>query len=125
MVPDTAVPPPTAAAAAAPAGSGTCDFAAAPPDFSKPPPTLDITGASNKSSTPVPAVPPHLAMQSSTSDGPPGVDEPAPPGSSTPPTGFADMAARHIPTLDTSVPPPAYLFFPNSFTKIKVFFIEL
>ena len=46
----------------------------------------------------------------SVGDGPPGVDEPAPPGSTTPPPGFADLMPRQIPTLggtvDTSVPPP-------------------
>uniref|UniRef100_A0A0R3RKV5 Pre-mRNA 3'-end-processing factor FIP1 n=1 Tax=Elaeophora elaphi TaxID=1147741 RepID=A0A0R3RKV5_9BILA len=102
LAPDNSVPPLTAATS-----SGTPDFTKAPPDFSKPPPVIDITNAANKSNVSIPTVTtlPSLPVSS---DGPPGVDEPAPPGSSTPPPSFTDMNARHIPTVDTSIPPPGF-----------------
>lgn len=135
LAPDNSVPSLTVASA-----SGTPDFTKAPPDFSKPPPVIDITNTANKrsisdffiavllfspfpitvtcfqfilniffSNVPIPTVSalPSLPVPS---DGPPGVDEPAPPGSSTPPPSFNDINARHIPTVDTSIPPPGYLF---------------
>ncbi|CAG9535296.1 unnamed protein product [Cercopithifilaria johnstoni] len=102
LAPDNSVPSLTTATA-----SGTPDFTKAPPDFSKPPPVIDITNTANKSNVAIPTVSalPSLPVPS---DGPPGVDEPAPPGSSTPPPSFNDMNARHIPTVDTSIPPPGF-----------------
>lgn len=88
--------------------SGTPDFTKAPPDFSKPPPVIDITNTANKSNVPIPTVSALSKISVPANDGPPGVDEPAPPGSSTPPPSFSDMNARHIPTVDTSVPPPGF-----------------
>ncbi|VDK71068.1 unnamed protein product [Litomosoides sigmodontis] len=101
LAPDSSVPSLTTAT------SGTPDFTKAPPDFSKPPPVIDITNAANKSNVSIPTVSalPSLPVPS---DGPPGVDEPAPPGSSTPPPSFNDMNTRHIPTVDTSIPPPGF-----------------
>uniref|UniRef100_A0A8R1TZX1 FIP1-like 1 protein n=1 Tax=Onchocerca volvulus TaxID=6282 RepID=A0A8R1TZX1_ONCVO len=103
LAPDNSVPALTTAAT-----SGTPDFTKAPPDFSKPPPVIDITNAANKNNVPIPAVSALSNLSVPASDGPPGVDEPAPPGSSTPPPNFSDMNARHIPTVDTSIPPPGF-----------------
>uniref|UniRef100_A0A0N5AI60 Pre-mRNA 3'-end-processing factor FIP1 n=1 Tax=Syphacia muris TaxID=451379 RepID=A0A0N5AI60_9BILA len=83
-------------------------------DFSKPPPPLDtIASAPTKNVLAMPSlgVAPSLPPPP-VSDGPPGVDEPAPPGSTTPPPGFGELISRQIPTLsatvDTSIPPPAF-----------------
>ncbi|MCP9259418.1 hypothetical protein DINM_002365 [Dirofilaria immitis] len=86
----------------------TPDFTKAPPDFSKPPPVIDITNVANKNNTSIPTVSALSNLSVPANDGPPGVDEPAPPGSSTPPSSFNDINARHIPTVDTSVPPPGF-----------------
>ncbi|KAM3723597.1 Pre-mRNA 3'-end-processing factor [Dirofilaria immitis] len=104
LTPDSSVPSLTTAAAT----TGTPDFTKAPPDFSKPPPVIDITNVANKNNTSIPTVSALSNLSVPANDGPPGVDEPAPPGSSTPPSSFNDINARHIPTVDTSVPPPGF-----------------
>ncbi|VDN02704.1 unnamed protein product [Thelazia callipaeda] len=110
LAPDNSVPPPTPVTA-----SGTPDFTKAPPDFSKPPPIIDIPNATNKHvfknfdrNASIPTVSALTSLPVSTNDGPPGVDEPAPPGSSTPPQSFNDMSARHISAVDMSIPPPGF-----------------
>ncbi|OZC09586.1 hypothetical protein X798_03279 [Onchocerca flexuosa] len=103
LAPDNSVPALTTAAT-----SGTPDFTKAPPDFSKPPPVIDIANAANKNNVPIATVSALSNLSVPASDGPPGVDEPAPPGSSTPPPSFNDINARHIPTVDTSIPPPGF-----------------